>query len=350
MGSAFPGKVMTVLGPVDPEDLGPTMTHEHIFIDFTVVFTEPEEATRRRRAWEPVTLENLGWVRYHQTSNWDNLLLNDEETALAEVLAYKQAGGGTLVDATTRGIGRDPEALARIARATGVHILCGTGYYIAKSHPKEMDARTEEDLAREMVREITEGVGETGIRCGLIGEIGCSWPLHPNEAKVLRASARAQQETGCAILVHPGRDESAPFEILAILKEAGADLSRVILGHIDRTVFSPSRLRELAETGCYLEYDLFGQEVSYYPFNPAVYMRNDEQRIQELRQLRDWGFLERIVVAQDICMKIRLLKYGGHGYGHILENIVPRMRRRGFSEAEVRTILVENPARVLTFP
>ncbi|MBI4234537.1 MAG: phosphotriesterase-related protein [Chloroflexi bacterium] len=349
MPSELTGKAQTVLGPIAPEALGVTMTHEHVLIDFRPVFIEPAEATARRLAQEPVRLENLHWIRTHQASNLDNLMLMDETVAVDETLRYRWAGGATIVEATSIGIGRDPLGLARVARATGLNIIMGAGYYVATAHPRDMDRRSEDAIFQEIVRDIRVGVGDTGVRAGHIGELGCSWPLADNERKVLRAAARAQRETGAPILIHPGRDESAPLEIMEVLREAGADVRRTVMGHIERTIFNPATLRRLAGTGCYLEYDLFGQENSYYPFNPSVYMPNDIQRMEQLAQLIAWGHLDQLVIAHDICMKIRLVRYGGHGYAHILENIVPRMRARGFTEQQIRAILVENPRRVLTF-
>ena len=103
---------------------------------------------------------------------------------------------------------------------------------------------------------------------------------------------------------------------------------------------------DLAKSGCYLEWDLFGNEVSYYPLSDLA-MPSDAQRIDFIVEVVAQGYGERIVIAHDVCQKIRLVRYGGHGYGHIVENIVPRMRRR-LSWSEVDAIVVENPARILT--
>ena len=340
------GMVQTVLGPVSPAELGPTMTHEHLLIDFLCMFNPPPEATARARAEEPITLENLGWVRYNSFSNRDNLLLGDEETAIEEASLYKRAGGGTIVDATTIGIGRDPLGLARIARATGLNVVMGAGYYVDAVHPQGMDTLAEPDIATQIVADITQGVGDTGVRAGIIGEIGCTWPLTANERKVLRAAASAQRETGAAILIHPGRNEAAPQEILDVLAESGADLGRTIMGHLDRTVSNFDTLMDLASSGCYLEWDLFGNESSYYPLSD-ISMPSDAQRIDVIAKMVAEGYGERIVVAHDVCTKHRLVRYGGHGYGHIVENIVPRMRQR-LSAQEVDAIVVQNPARILT--
>ena len=342
------GKVQTVLGPVDPSTLGMTSMHEHVFINFVCMYAPPAEAGSKHRGEEKVALENLGWVRYDPFRNKDNLELLDEKMAIYEIGLFKAAGGGTIVDATTIGIGRDPVALVNVAEATGVNIVMGAGYYVDMVHPSDMDDRSEEHLASQIVEELTVGVGATGVQAGIIGELGCSWPLTRNERKVLRAGAWAQKETGAAILIHPGRNPRAPFEILDILEEAGADISRVIMGHLDRTILDTATLLEFADRGSMLEYDLFGWESSYYSLGDHD-MIHDGQRLDYVELLIEHGHLSKIVLAQDVFSKARTFTYGGYGYGHLIENIVPRMRDRGISEEHVRQIMIENPARILTF-
>ena len=341
------GKIQTVLGLIDPQDLGLTMTHEHLLIDFSVMFNPTPDVTTQRMAPAPVSMENLGWIRQYCYSNLDNLLVLDEDTAIEEATLYQRHGGGAIVDATTIGIGRDPLALARISRGAGVHVVMGAGYYVDAAQPNQINQKDENDIFREITKDIQIGVGNTGIKAGIIGEIGCTWPLMPNEIKVLKASARAQLETGASILIHPGRDEKAPIEILSILADSGADLSRVIMGHLDRTVSSIDILEELADTGCVLEWDVFGNEVSFY--QPSDFdMPSDAERLNFIRQMIDIGLGERIVISHDICTKHRLVRYGGHGYGYIPEHIIPRMRNKNFQESEIQAITKDTPARLLT--
>ncbi|MED5450397.1 MAG: phosphotriesterase-related protein [Chloroflexota bacterium] len=341
------GKIQTVLGLIDPKDLGLTMTHEHLLIDFSVMFNPTPDVTTQRMAHTPVSMENLGWIRQYCYSNLDNLLVLDEETAIEEAMLYQRHGGGAIVDATTIGIGRDPLALARISRGAGVHVVMGAGYYVDAAQPNEINNKNEDDIYQEIIKDVQLGVGNTGIKAGIIGEIGCTWPLMPNEIKVLKASARAQLETGLSILIHPGRDEKAPIEILRILADSGADLSRVIMGHLDRTVSSLNVLEELADTGCVLEWDLFGNEISFY--QPSDFdMPSDAERLNFIRHMTDIGLGDRIVISHDICTKHRLVKYGGHGYGYIPEHIIPRMRNKNFEESEIEAITRDTPARLLT--
>jgi phosphotriesterase-related protein len=342
------GKVQTVLGPIEPTALGVTMTHEHLLITLGCVFRELTEASDRGRAHQPITLENLGWVRQNWMSSWSNLFLDDEELAVKEALLYKLAGGNTIVDMTNNGLGRDPLALARIARATGLNIVMGSGYYVAASHPPDFARKTEEQITQEIVKDIMEGVGNTGVKSGIIGEIGTSWPITDNEKKSLRAAIEAQKQTGACLSIHLGRHPQVPFQVLEILRERSADLQRTVFCHMDRTIEDRAALRELAQSGVTLEYDLFGMEVSYLPGSHFA-MPSDAQRLQRLEGVIQDGFINQTVVSQDVCIKIRLAHYGGTGYAHIVRYVVPWMRQRGWSDGHIKAVLVENPRRLLTF-
>jgi phosphotriesterase-related protein len=343
------GDVQTVTGPISPAQLGVTLTHEHLLMDLSYGRESPTEAVARALYDAPVSLQNLGYIRHYAAANADNSRLLDVDTAIQEAALYKQHGGNSLVDATSIGISRDPIALARISRQTGLNIIMGASYYVDSYHPAGMDDMSEDDIAAKIVEDVSEGVDGTGIRAGIIGEVGCSWPLTDNERKTLRASGVAQRLTGAPLLIHPGRDERAPLEIIEVLSEAGADLTRTIIGHLDRTVFDRGILRRVAESGCFLEWDLFGREQSFYAFDLAIDMPSDAQRMDTIAWVISEGFGDRIVVAHDICSKHRLVRYGGHGYFYILAHIVPRMRARGYDEEAVRRILVGNPAAALTF-
>ena len=250
-----------MLGAIAPEAMGVTLPHEHLLIDFTVMFAEPAAADKRRAA-EPVGLANLGWVRQHWNANLDNLRLTDEQVAIDEIRLFQRAGGATVVDPTPPSLARDPLALARIARATGLHVVMGSGYYVAASHPPDMDARTVDNLAREMIADVTVGAADTGVRAGLLGEVGATHPWTANEQKVLRAAVIAQRETGAPLMVHPGRHPAMPMRLAEFVRGEGGDVARTIMCHIDRTIADVGAVIELARTGIWLEYDLFGLENS----------------------------------------------------------------------------------------
>ncbi|HYB41982.1 MAG TPA: aryldialkylphosphatase [Candidatus Methylomirabilis sp.] len=343
------GQAQAVLGPLPAEAMGVALPHEHLLIDFAVMFAEPAAASDRGRAREPVSLANLGWVRQNFNSNLDNLRLLDEQVARDEILLFKDAGGATVVDPTPRSLGRDPLALARIARATGLNVIMGAGYYVAASHPPDMDSRRVEDLAREMIADVTAGVGESGVRAGLLGEIGCTWPWTDNEKKVVRAAVIAQRETGAPLMIHPGRNPRAPADIADFVRKEGGDLGRTIMCHICRTIADIRAVIDLASTGMWLEYDLFGMENSYYPYHPSFDMPNDGGRMAHVLALIEAGQGGRILLSHDIAYKTSLVKYGGYGYHHLLVNVVPRLRAKGVDDAGLRRLLVENPARAFAF-
>ncbi len=344
------GKVQTVLGPIEPDSLGITHTHEHLLIDMGCYHETPDEASERAWIDAPVTMDRLGGLFRRVPTNLSAGKLLDVDTAIEELSRYRFAGGNSVVDATSIGVGRDPLALARISRATGINVVMGSSYYVPISYPADMDQRSEQSIADEIIRDVTVGVGDTRIRSGVIGEIGNFWPTNPTTERILRASAHAQQETGAPILIHPGfHDDSLPA-IMQVLLEAGADASRTIMGHLDG-FGDLGVLKDLAETGCYMEWDVFGWEDTTMPSTggQAIEFASDVQRLQRIEYIIDQGFGDRVLIAHDVCTKMQLGRYGGKSYDHILTNIVPRMRKRGFSETQIKAILVDNPKTILTF-
>ena len=346
------GKVITVLGPVEPWALGIALPHEHILADMTAYFVEPMEATEKKMAYANVSIENLHWIHTHLMGNRDDLIMSDENCAIDELMRFKKAGGGAVVDMSCIGLGRDPLGLNRIARATGLHIIMGAGYYVACSHPADLKEKNEQEIAEGIVHEILLGVGDTGVRAGIIGEVGCSMPLDDGERKVLRASAVAQRRTGVAINIHPSRSDELLLESIEILKKSGADLSRVVISHAGHFGFSEETIRKAARDGCYLEFDTFGHPAlpveCFKHEERLLEMPSDVQRIYHIRDLIEEGFLDKILISQDCCFKHKYVKYGGYGYAHILEHIVPWMKQRCITDEQIHTMLVENPKRVLT--
>jgi len=349
MPATTSGQIQTVLGALAPDAVGITLAHEHLLIDFKVMFAEPATASDKGRAWEPVSLANLGWVRQNFNANLDNLRLLDERVAGDEILLFKEAGGRTVVDPTPTSLGRNPQALARIARATGLNVVMGAGYYVAASHPPDMDRRTVDELAREMIADVTSGVGDTGIRAGLIGEIGTTAPWTDNEKRVLRAAVAAQRETGAPLMIHPGRHAAMPMALAEFVLKEGGDLRRTIMCHLCRTIADVQAVIDLAQTGIWLEYDLFGLENSYYPYNPSFDMPNDGGRMTHVLALIAAGHGGQVLMSHDIAYKTSLVKYGGYGYHHLLVNVVPRLRAKGVDDAGLRRLLVENPTRAFAF-
>lgn len=351
--SKFAGKAQTVLGWIDGNDLGVTLPHEHLLIDARFNYSEPSEASEKFMAYKPVTMEILSWLRYHSAENLDNCQTLDEQEAVDEAMLFKKAGGETIVDVTSVGIGRDPRALARISRATGLNVIMGAGYLIAGSHPPNMSDKTEDDIAEEIVRDVTAGADNTGICAGIIGEVGASWPLHDNERKSIRAAARAQKLTGAPLNIHPGRiNNKSVLEVIEVLDDAGADLGRTVMSHIELRIRDHDVRCQVAKAGCYLEYDCFGWEghipLSIYQ-HTDINLPNDTQRIHEIMHLIDAGYLDKILISHDIWHKSWRVRYGGWGFAHISNYAVPMMLREGMTREQIDTIMVENPKRLLCF-
>ncbi len=350
MEKKLAGKVQTVLGLIDGDELGLTTPHEHLLLDLTVRFKLMDgSVTARTIAEKPMTPDMAGWIRFHLFENRDNLLLDDEALAIEEITRFKLAGGKSVVDVTNWGIGQDPHAMTRIARTTGLNIIMGTGYYTMDCDGAEaLVKKSEDEICQEIIDDIM--VGTDGICAGIIGEIGAdSWPLHDIEIKSLRGSVKAQKATGAGLTIHPGRFDESPLQIVDIVKKAGADMSRVVIEHIDRTAYTFDTMVEIAKAGCYLEFDCFSME-GYYPKRYGVFdIPNDAQRVNYIIRLIELGYLNQILIATDTAMKYRLTAYGGPGYAHIPENVIPWMRAKGMSEETIRAISEENPKQLLTF-
>ena len=344
--SELKGKVVTVLGPVDSHVLGITLPHEHFFYDTRSRFVEPTDDQGKTYAYQPVTLDNVGWVTKNWINSRDNLVIEDEAVAINEAKLFKDIGGGTIVDVTNVGQPRNPDGLCRIARATGLDIVMGAGYYFGYFHPQGMDQRTEDDIAQEIVADLTVGVSDTGIKAGLIGEVGFSTPFDPNELKSLRASVAAQQECGVALSIHPGHGPESPFQIIDMLEEAGADLSRVVMGHIERSSLDMDGILQVASRGCYVEFDWFGTLTPAYPYGP-VDVPSDSVRIKQIRTLIREGYLNQILVSHDVCFKMRLACYGGPGYAHISKYVVHWMEEMGIIPGEIEVLTKTNPQKML---
>jgi len=342
------GKIQTVLGVIEANALGVTLAHEHVLWDASFMYVEPEP---RKMGLEPVRMENLEWLKRNGVGNIDNLMQLDEALAVSELLRFKYNDGGAVVDMSNNGLHRNPEGLARVSEATGVHIIMGAGHYIGASHPKELNSVPVKDLVEDLVRDITVGVDGTAIKSGVIGEIGCSYPLMETEIKVLEATALAQRKTGAPVNIHPGQSQSSPMEIMDLYRSFGGDVKHTAISHIgNRHGLDVDLTVELANTGCYIDYDSFGnyQNPIILP-EKTFYALNDWQRILCIKELIGKGYLNQLLIAHDIFNKTDLKHYGGFGYDHIHTTVIPMMRMNGIKEVEIDKMLVENPKRFFQF-
>jgi predicted metal-dependent phosphotriesterase family hydrolase len=307
--------VQTVLGPIDPADLGFTLPHEHTQI-----------------------------ALWHIPDRWDYWqLTRDEPTILEELAAYRAAGGRSLVDLTPAGVSRDPDWLVGLARGSGLHIVMGAGWYRGAYYPPtlDVDRRSVDSLADELIREATDGVGVSGVRPGILGEIGTDKPwLSATEERIHRAVARAARRTRLAITTHAVMSPVG-LDQLAIFEAEGADPTRVVIGHEDSYPQLDHYLA-LIERGASIEFDFLGMS-----FTPQE--RHGEGRVVGLlSELLSRGHVDRVLLSQDVCHDSQLRRYGGNGYTYLADTFLPRLRAAGVSDAEIDTMTVANPRRLLS--
>lgn len=302
--------IMTVQGPISEEELGITMSHEHVLCDL----------------W--------GLVK-----NYD-AILDDEELATQELMHYKRLGGRSLVDATSIGLGRDPRALQKIAESTGLNLVMGSGWYRECLYPRYVLESSTNALADMIVRDVTVGADGTNVRAGIIGEIGTErFHVTPAQERVFRASARAQRRTGVTIWTHTTHFGELALDQIALLREEGVPSDRIVISHLgDHS--SPRNLAKVADEGVFLSIDNIGYCGNGYG--------SDEWRARNIGYLVAEGHLNQIMLSGDVCTKQHLSKYGGKGYGHVLSTFVPLLRNHGLSEVDICTMIVKNPARALS--
>jgi len=351
----------TVTGDVPEEELGVTLPHEHLLIDTTTYIDEKEfgkTVVQQQKLEAEVSLENLWWMgtygRQWEWRSYDQYRLDDVSEVTTEVQRFRNEGGQTLVDVTpmSPAVGRDPKTVRRIAHETGINVIAGTGHYVEATHPASVDDKTATEIADEIVSDIEDGMDGTDVHAGIIGEIGATEGFHEkgNEAKCFRAAAIAQNRTDAPITVHTTGFSHEAHTLLDVLVDADANVENVILGHLDMTIRNEDSLeylQSLADRGAYIEFDTFGRIGYLAPHDRCFPL--DESRIEKLRTMFDSGYGDQMLISTDICQKTHLTKYGGFGYGYILRDIVPRLKRRDFSRGEINQLLIENPTSAVSF-
>lgn len=313
-----------------------------MLIDLRCLYDEPDTEERRRATDAPITREGRALWDGNPYMSRTNLLVDEEDAAIEEMRDYLDAGGRSLIDLTVDGLDPKPLALQRIAQATGVQIVAGAGIYRAEGHPAWLHGASIDEVAARFVRAVEVGIGGTAVRAGVLGELGTSSPIKDDEVKVLRAGARAHLKTGVSINVHPSIWYREGPRILDILQAEGVDLRRVALSHMDELIDYEYHC-SLAVRGAWLSFDTFGSESHFGDRREPT----DEERIGALLRLLEAGWAGQIMLAQDVCTKLQLQRYGGNGYSHVVRRIVPALRKAGVSEAVVHELLVDNPRRYL---
>lgn len=350
------GKILTVRGPIDPAAAGQTLMHEHIFIHFKTPTSAAGEFNQMDRRQRTLTKQALAkapkdWVDNGRDPDWAKgpqfgpgwNTLEDFDTQLAEIIEFKQAGGGTIVDVSNFGLSRDPEKLERVSEASGLNVVMGAGYYQKMFHPRDMSVRTVEELTDIIVRDITVGAQGTHIRSGIIGEIGVEGrPLTDDELKSVRASARASRLTGAPMSFHMGGGTpEEKQQVMDIVESEGVDLNHVVMGH--NGTGDVEQMKRITNRGAYIEFDFmgFGEQ--------GVTPQATERLAQSIATLVNAGLTERILVGHDVCTQMQLKKNGGGGFGYISNVLLPAVRAKGVSTEAIHEIMVENPRRVLSF-
>jgi phosphotriesterase-related protein len=302
--------VMTVLGPVAPSELGPTLSHDHILVD--------------------------GWgIR-----ELYDAIVDDEQLLTDEVARYRDAGGGTICDPTNIGLGRDHEALARISRATGVNIVMGSGWYRERVYPSYINEELPDRLADRLVDEFVDGVDGSGIRPGFVGEIGTErGSITPAQERVFRAAGRAHRRLGVPIMTHTTHWGELAIEQLDLLAEEAVPASSVIISHLgDRPGIR--WWLPIAERGAWLDVDNLAFVAGYAPL---------EVRADNVAALCAEGLADQIMLSNDICELNQLTFYGGCGFGNVLTTFVPMLRDRGVSDEHIHQMTVVNPGRAFAW-
>ncbi|CAM6234938.1 phosphotriesterase-related protein [Citrobacter portucalensis] len=279
------------------------------------------------------------WVHEHlhiDLSGFKNNLdcrLDQYDLICQEMKDLRALGVSNIIEMTNRYMGRNPQFMLDLMRETGINVVACTGYYQDAFFPEHVAARSVEQLAQEMVDEIVIGIDGTELKAGIIAEIGSSeGVITPLEEKVFIAAARAHIETGRPISTHTSFSTMG-VEQLVLLQAHGVDLSRVTVGHCDLKDNLDNILR-MIDLGAYVQFDTIGKN-NYYP---------DEKRIGMLHELRNRGLLNRVMLSMDITRRSHLKANGGNGYDYLLTTFIPQLRQSGFSQADVDTMLRDNPS------
>jgi phosphotriesterase-related protein len=338
------GQVMTVDGPIAAADMGVTLMHEHLQNDCTCWWHPPEDPARQYLADSPVRMEILSELRQDPFVNRHNIALDDLPLAIEELRDFTAQGGRTVVDPTCRGIGRDPVKLRAISAAMGLNIVMGSGYYLHTSMPSDFAALSVDDIADQIVAEALTGTEGTDARIGLIGEIGVSSNFTEAEERSLRGAARAQARTGLPLMVHLPGWFRLGHRVLDIVDAEGGDLRHTVLCHMNPSHDDPDYQIGLAARGAFIEFDMIGMD--YFYADQQVQCPSDDEVARAILRLADAGHLGRILLSQDVFLKMMLTRYGGNGYGFVTRHFLPRLARHGMDAASIQTLMTANPCRV----
>ncbi len=316
------GRIQTVLGPISPDALGVTYTHEHLWCN--------QALCRSGGRWRRPDPRSL-------------MILDEPELILEELIEVYGLGGRAIVEVTVAGWGRDVTRLRDLSTRSRLHIVATSGYYVEACHPPWAREATVEDLAEALVREATDGADGTDIKTGVL-KSGISRPvLEGAEERCARAVARAHLRTGLPITTHTSgniRFEIAGgnigAQLLDLFEAEGVDPSSVIVGHADENA-DIRALEQFCRRGAFVQFDVIGKQ----------HWMLDTTRAALAASLFERGLGSHLLLSNDRARKTELRRYGGPGYRYVLESFVPLLQQAGLNESAVRAMLVDNPARAL---
>lgn len=342
-------KIETVLGSIDSSELGLIAPHEHIFIDVSFEAQTPNNKEQIELFESKVGINNIDVLRRNPFLVRDNLTLDNLETAVYEVERFKKAGGKTIVDLTNIGIKRDLAKIREVSARTNVNIIAGCGLYTGLTIPEKYTKMNGDQLAKEMIDEIKNGEKQTGIKPGVIGEIGTSEVIEDIEEVSLRAAAYANLETKLPIYIHTYSWSQASLEAIKILTKEGVKPEQICICHLD-VAFDYDYLNKVFDSGVYAMFDNFGKEY-YFPKVDAVFsggpFETDIDRVRMIMRLIKEKRTDRLMLATDVCLKSLLHSYGGWSYDHVFTNIMMMMENEGISKEDIDTIINKNPTRFI---
>ena len=283
-------------------------------------------------------------IRLNYPAGWDEDERADDATAKLNVLAGR--GCQTIVDPTVLGLGRDIRRVQRVASGTGLNLIVATGLYTYDKVPAYFEYRLPrhgglDPLAQLFISDITEGIAGTGIKAAFLKCAIDEPGLTQGVERVMRAVARAHAETGAPITVHTHPGTGTGRNAVRVLREEGADLTKVVLGHAGDTT-DLDYLSELADAGCLLGMDRFGLDV-ITPF---------EQRVGTVAAMCERGYAGSMVLSHDASCYIDwfppevipIFAPAWH-YEHLFDDVLPALRARGVTDDQIETMLVANPRR-----
>jgi phosphotriesterase-related protein len=359
-------KIMTVLGPIQPAELGFTSMHEHIMFQGAVL-------ARRLRAQIPpnnlpigehdkVCLENVGLLLKNSIMAWDALVQDDEDVMTGEVEDFKNSGGNAILEVSVPGIQLATAPIKRISQRSGVHVVVATGFYTWDSWPERFLNLGIDGYRAHMLQEIKYGVQETDIKPGHL-KIALN-DLNQMEENTLRAAAQVALESGLSLTIHPCKKPGGDrMRVIRILREEGMALSRVVMAHTAveeapasyrELIFYPHLYRvntdeakRMLETGVNISVE-FGNPLGFEMM--GRFETGDFGRMAGLYELIQQGYCQQIVLGNDVCGRTMLRRGGALGYLRLTTFVIPTLRNEaGVSDYAIRQMMIENPARILAY-